>query len=431
MRPAEVKAEGRRTPDVVEIDNVPLIGPRTISVPPRAHSSGLSRPLRRAGFVTSLLLCVVSLPVLAFLGVTAAITDASADAVELLADPNAPGYQALVVPTPVAAIVHEGAEGVADGFTVLVSAGEGGAVFLIPRETLVASDNGAVVPLHRSYAEGGVEAAHRGIERLFHLAIPEVVVVDADRWTELLRPVEPLVVPNTDELIAVDADGNRDVVFEAAILNLEAERAAEFLRFKVYGQSEPARLYRHELFWRAWLEAVARSENPDVVPGEIDSGLGRFVRNLSTGFVRFVRLDASAVEPLDAALEETHWQIDQASLAEDIAALVPYPVGAETGDRVRVRLLDGAQRPDATIEASLELAAAGAEIAVLGNADEFSYQETEVRYHEPSARASAEALAAAIGADSVVYAEVPDDVTEVTVIVGANYQSAIETRIGR
>ena len=70
-------------------------------------------------------------------------------------------------------------------------------------------------------------------------------------------------------------------------------------------------------------------------------------------------------------------------MAALVARLVPFPTAGEPGGRVRVRLLDGAGDPEHVQRAAPLVVPADAEIVVVGNADAFDYEETEIRYHTP------------------------------------------------
>ena len=95
--------------------------------------------------------------------------------------------------------------------------------------------------------------------------------------------------------------------------------------------------------WQAWLAAVKGSSDPNVIPGETSSGLGRYVRGLARGEVRFATLPAS---PQDGGDEEV-FVPDSAGIADLMTTMVPLPTSANPGDRVRVRLLSGVGPLDA------------------------------------------------------------------------------------
>ena len=62
-----------------------------------------------------------------------------------------------------------------------------------------------------------------------------------------------------------------------------ARRSPQLLTLPPEGESDLVAAVRHEAVWQAWLAAVAASTDPDVVPGERSSGIGRFVRGWPPG----------------------------------------------------------------------------------------------------------------------------------------------------
>lgn len=76
-------------------------------------------------------------------------------------------------------------------------------------------------------------------------------------------------------------------------------------------------------------------------------------------------------------------RLDVDALAALIPTLVPFPTAAHPGGRTRVRLLDGTGDAQHVLTAAPLIVPAGSEIVVVGNADRFDYDTTEIRYHDP------------------------------------------------
>ena len=193
----------------------------------------------------------------------------------------------------------------------------------------------------------------------------------------------------------------------------------QYLAARNDGEEEAAYLYRHELFWRAWLAAVAQRGSADAVPGEVGSGLGGAVRTLAKGSVRYVSLPVDAVESLTGG--QPNYRVGPDELAPLLADLVPFPSAGVPGDRVKVRLLDGTGDRAQALGAASVLVPAGAEIAIFGNAERFDHDTTVVRYYNAAHRAGAEALATALGVGPPELQEDQTDTVDVTVIVGRDF----------
>jgi hypothetical protein len=237
--------------------------------------------------------------------------------------------------------------------------------------------------------------------------VQELVELDDARWAELVAPVAPLVVENPDRF------GD----LPAGTVSLAAEDVTAWLSAEADGETELGVLYRHEVFWQAWVAAIAAAGRPDAVPGELDSGLGRFVRGLASGPHRIETLPVTEGQD-DAG--NVVYEVDRDVLEPLITELVPFPIGTASAPRTRVRLLDGTGDQGHVGELAPAVAAAGASVVVVGNADAFDYRTTEIRYHQPAQRAAAERLQRALGAGEVVEDVRPIDAFDVTIVLGTD-----------
>ena len=188
------------------------------------------------------------------------------------------------------------------------------------------------------------------------------------------------------------------------------------------GESDLTRLARHEAFWRAWLAAVAASTDPDVVPGENASGLGRFVRGLAAGPVT---IDVPPVVPEPGPDGSSRFRREPFGTIDLAEARIPFPVASRPGARPRVRVLDGVGADGLALHAARDVVGAGGQVVVVGNADRFDAAVTRVVYFEEGVAPGAEAIAAALG----VTAERrtgpnPDDRVDVSVVAGADLAAA-------
>jgi hypothetical protein len=175
-----------------------------------------------------------------------------------------------------------------------------------------------------------------------------------------------------------------------------------------------ARLSRHEAFWKAWIGAIGASPDPGVVPGETAAGIGRFTRGLGRGPVEIVTMPVEAAADGGVALRP-------AAATLLLARLVPFPTGGPDNQRVRVRLLDGVGRPGLAVEAAQLLVPAGAEIAIIGNADRFGYDASAVRYSDDALTATADVMLGALGFGSTERGTALDDVVDLTIVLGKDF----------
>ena len=122
------------------------------------------------------------------------------------------------------------------------------------------------------YRTEGAEAAASAVGQAVTAAAAEHVEVDDARWRDLVAPVGGLEV-------SIDAPVGE---WEAGRVELRPEDVGAFLAARAEGESELERVERQLQFWNAWLPQVAAG-GEDVLPGEVETGIGRFVRGVARG----------------------------------------------------------------------------------------------------------------------------------------------------
>lgn len=335
-------------------------------------------------------------------------------------DPDDPGYQAYVEPTPTMAVLHRGEGDRLVGVAVLALASddEGGSVIVVPPATLVPGE-GDETTIAALYRAEGAEAAARAVGLAVTAAVGEHVEVDDARWADLVAPVGGVEM-TLDEPLGP---------WEAGAVTLEPAEVGPFLAARGDDETDLDRAERQQAFWNAWLPLVDEGGD-DALPGEVESGIGRFVRGVAhTG-------GSAATLPVgrdDGDGDEVRLRPDERLVGEFVAGAVPYPRSPEPGARVRVRLLDGTGDGSLTPSAARRLVEAGAEIVIVGNASSFDEPTTRLVPVGEDGEALARRLRDDLGGGDVDDAATgqdgqitPDDEVDVTVILGDDAGDLIE-----
>lgn len=359
------------------------------------------------GFFASLAVSVLAAGTLAYVGVET-LRESSTGRRVASTDPSEPGFEGLLAPTPTLLVIHE-TDGVLKSAALLALANgdRGGSVLLLPTSVEVGDGDDAAT-MAVTFAFGGTPDVMRGAgEAIAGVGVESMVLLDADRWAALVAPVAPLTIDNPN-----DVEG-----FDAGLVRIDASNVTAWLEATYEGESELGILYRQSLFWQAWVAAVAASPDPAAVPGELDSGMGRFVRALAHGPLTVATIPVTELTDVTGNLV---YEVDREALREVITDLVPFPTGTDLAPRTRVRLLDGAGRKDHVTGVAPMVVASDSTIVVVGNADAFDYRTTQIRYHQPSQRQAAERLQEALGAGRVVEDVRPIDSFDVTIVLGTD-----------
>ena len=377
--------------------------------PPSADSTEPKEgPTRwwRWGWPLLLLGLAAAVPLLVWLGWTAISSSSDGTEVATPVDPAAPGYEAFVDPTPTLLLIHANGDrlhGLA--LLVLTDPGVEGAVLIVPSEALTSGG-----PLSDRWAVSGVTGVANSVAELLGVRPSETQVVGDDGWGALVASVEPIVIPRTLPLLGPEGES----LYGAEGVSLAAAEAGPYLAGRSPGESPQVGLARHVAFWGAWLKQVAESGESDVIPGETDRGMGRFVRSLVEG--RYVVSTVSGRDTDKGAVA-----IDPDQNAQLVSEVIPFPISAVDGSLPRVRLLNGVGDIDLTKTAARQLSRAGAQITRIGNAAEFGWETTRVAFHDTGFAPHAEAYRDALGTGSVIAEEVSDAEFDITVTFGADF----------
>ncbi len=409
----------------VDVDHTADGGDRPPSSSGRRPSPASTPPARRATRLrtqqtvsAAILIVLFALGGgLVWAGATVIRSSTEGDVVTDVQDPTAPGYEAILDPTPTLAVLHD-LDGTIDSITVLTLPdpdGGGGGVIFVPTRVVVDIPVLGTAPIEAAYDMGTASVQADAVGDLLNAAIQETAVVDADRWAGLVAPVAPLHIDNPDNL---EVDG--EVVFPVGDIALEADQVAQYLELRVPGESDLARLYRHQLVWQAWIQAVAASDRPDAVPGELSSGIGRFVRTLSQGPTVYETLPVTE-SASDEFGDEPTFQADVEGIADLVARLIPFPASPRPGVRPRVRVLNGTSDTSVAQTVAPQLPPAGVEVVMVGNASSLDHEGTTIAYVLPEHRDDAEAVRDALGYGEVIEDPRPSDVADITVTLGADH----------
>lgn len=336
-------------------------------------------------------MAVLAVPLVAFVGARA-LLDTRAGT--FLSDPEAddPGFQALVEPTPVQAVVERRA-GQLTGITLLTRIGaevDGGAVVLVPAELEVEGRTLA------DWAADGDAAAVEALSRALRLGLGGATTVDEDGWESLLG--EATVTVDSPDPVLVGGQ----VRFPPGTLELGAADGADWLGL-VGNQGPSALLFRRQLWWEGLLTGELDLSGDG--PGEVAATIER------------VGAGPHTVELLPVQDQDEAVVLDAEAAERLVVEVVPFPSGAQPGDRPRVRVLDRTGRAQLD-DVARSVARAGAEVVVIGNASQFDGAPTEAVIASGSMDEAARRLVERMGTGTVTLSPGTDDTIDVTVLAG-------------
>jgi hypothetical protein len=348
---------------------------------------------------------------------------------EPTAGPDEPGYRAAIVSSPTLGVMLVADDGTLAGAVVLALAPDdtSGTVVLVPTsievtDAAASGEDGADdgpggatgegMTLAEAYETGGVAAAAPMLGGVLNAAIDHTVEIDATTWEQLLAPVGAVEVA-LDEPVAE---------WDAGDVRLQPDEVGGFLAALEDGEDDLARMSRQQQFWEAWLAEV-EDGGRSALPGEVGSGIGRFVEAIADDDGVVEALPVIRVDDGDADAAGV-FRADPTRLDAFVAGAIPYPRAPEPGARIRVRLLNGSGDPALLTRAARSLVAGGAEVVVIGNPDPLEQPETLLVPAGPESEPLADWLQAVIDGGTVELvpsestAGAAGDEIDVTVILG-------------
>jgi hypothetical protein len=266
--------------------------------------------------------------------------------------------------------------------------------------------------LREAAAEGGLPLLQQSLENVLGVHLAEAASFDPDDVAALLGAVGGSVAVQVDEQVEErSADGRVTVVVPAGPFTISSANAVTFLSSVGEG-SALDRIVRHQLFWSALLDVPELVGATTLLSADALGGV--------EGTVQQRVLPVEAVAGVEGE-DELYRVVDQ-----DMATMIErlFPTAPRVGDRVRVRILNGAGAPGVAQRVQPLLLDAGGQMTLSGNADRFDYEVTQIVYYEDERLDDARTIQEALGVGEVVKSLAELGVVDVTVVVGADFLAA-------
>ena len=367
----------------------------------------------RYGFPAALVLLFAAVPILVYTGAKVVLSSNDGRLIPSTAGPDQPGWQATVPPTPTMVLGTVNDEGGLSSVALLaLTSDHVGSLVLIPADTQTFVD-GKPLRLFDAYRYGGKARLEKAVEAITGTGIDSITMADSSNWEQLVAPAGPLTFDNPDDVIV---DGTR--LFPQGRVTVPPSKVGAFVESRNWAEDDTNRLLRQEYLWKAWFAKIAAAPGSSAVPGEVDSGIGRFLQAMAHEQVEMDVLPVQ-VHALATAYAGVYLPLT-AQVHALVGQVIPFPTAASPGDRPRIRVFDGTGRLGHGLAAAHNLAQAGAQIDAIGNASSLRVARTQLIVSKESERAAAEKLREALGFGTVVVNGGADDTIDVTVVLGAD-----------
>lgn len=340
---------------------------------------------------------------------------------EVVTDPAAPGYLAEVRPTATTLVAVTGDGGELITMLVVVADPASGRMTVAPMSpqlTLWDFEEAGPQSAAEVFADGGLDLLQLRLGADLTFGMTEAVTLPGAALASVVPG--PVTVQLADDVFEGDPlaePADTTVRFPAGEQQIEPDQLDDFLAFVGYREPESNRALRVGELWAAMLEAAVVP--PDAAafgPTGDGEALAELFADMSEADVSTDLVPTIGV-PLDVLPPVTIYRIDGEAMPAWISTRVPFPIAAYPGQFATVAILDGTGVDGAIRTVAPRVVAAGAEIALTGNAESFDEAATRVEYHRDESRAAAERIAESLGVSATADLDDPISV-DVTVVVG-------------
>ena len=338
------------------------------------------------------------------------------ETLDAVTDPTAPGFEAFVEQTWSMAVATEDDEGNLVNLVIAAVADReqgGGSILIVPPSLNLETDCQQLpCDLRSVYKGGGLTALTAALIDLLGVSFTEEVLLTSSRWTGLISPVNGVEVDLEEPLIEVTGEGTEITHFPEGETSIAGDEVVKFFSFSEDGNQAD----RGRSFWDSWLKELGETEDPVEKLPDLGLDIVDFLAVIASGESGLVAF------PIDG--ESSSLFADEEKLQSLVVDLFPFPISAVPGERLTVRLINGTG--DFTVDpiARKQIVSAGAEIIVIGNNESFDVQESKVIYRDPLVAEEVEVFGVHLGIP-VEFNELISPVTEVTVIIGADFASVL------
>lgn len=311
-------------------------------------------------------------------------------------------------------------------------------ILLVPASVTAEVPGHGIAALGDAFAIGEGPLLDAALDNLLSLDLDTTVGISRQAWASLFTRVGGLTVDVPERLRERDADGTATVRFAAGEQFLDGPRLAELLTFRAADERELDTLSRTQLVLTTLLAALAEE------PARLDALLadGAPMLDLVTPETDLPRLEelltrlaeAQAdgrlvvrtlpVSPLGTGDDESY-RVDEARttqlIGDRFAASRPTLANTQGGRRLEIRNGNGV--PGVSSEVAQRLIPLGFRVLLTGNADRFDHRETRILVYtdDEEQLAVAREVRDALGLGRIELSEVPQDVVDLTIVVGRDY----------
>lgn len=315
-----------------------------------------------------------------------------------------------------------------------VETNEAGLVFL-PRDTFIDSNKRNFTKLNSSHVYGGIQLTQETVEEMLKIDIDYYLETDFRGFEKIIDRLGGVDINVSRHLNYVDKAGDLHIDIPAGQQTLNGEEALEYVRYRD-ARGDIGRIERQQKFVDAVFAKVLSPAIVTKVPGIIKEVNEAVNTNIP---LQDITPFLNTAKEINLNQIESKMLPGKAEYINGISYWVPDMQEAEImvdnlirnksyiqNKKYQLKVLNGVGESGAASKTAELLEKYGFQIADIGNADNYDYQSSLIKYYQEEDKEKAAQLAELLGAEVEFIEEAEEDTNKnLEVIVGADYEKSV------
>jgi polyisoprenyl-teichoic acid--peptidoglycan teichoic acid transferase len=284
---------------------------------------------------------------------------------------------------------------------------------------------------------GGISLISVSVENMLGVGIDHFIELPNTDAEDLFEQTGDLTVNVPQEVRVSAGVDTTQVLFDAGEQVLPPRFQTDLLYEVGLDDDETELGSRHLAFWQSFIETHA--DDPQALESALTSASGALDSSDSSSVEQASFFtDLVSLSPEDVTIsalpveEEVTGETELYSISdEDIRSFVgeTFGEGPDTGDEVRVQILNGNGEPGMAQAVAERLVGKGYRVVLSGNANELDYEDTRIVIYDstPEAQAAGERARELLGAGTLQVSVQQQGIVDLTIVVGKDFIDAAET----
>ena len=309
------------------------------------------------------------------------------------------------------------------------------ALIFLPRDTYIASDKRDFTKLNSSHVYGGIELTEKTVEEMLKIDIDYYLETDFTGFERIIDRLGGVDINVSQNLNYVDKAGGLYINIPAGQQTLNGKEALQYVRYRD-ARGDIGRIERQQKFIDAVLAKVLSPSIVTKAPGIIKEVNDAVNTNIPvqdiTPFVNTAKeIDLSQIESkmLPGKPEYingiSYWVPDLEEAEIMIDSMVRNKSYIQN-KKYKLSILNGVGESGAASDTAALLEKYGFKISDIGNADNYNYQSSIIKYFSKEDQKTAFQIAELLDGEAEFVENAEEDSNKnIEVIVGAGYEKSV------